>query len=80
MARHNDIDRASALLEGVQGWSIKSFSRSGGTKFNPQKANNSTTRKRKDKRRCSNYNKHNGKCYKLKCTCMGSSDCASYSE
>lgn len=61
MARHKDIDRASALLEGTQGWSITGYQRSG---------------KRRNKRSYIYHQK--GYCKKLKCECMGSSDCSSY--
>lgn len=65
MARHKDIDRASALLEGSQGWHI----------INPKKT---TTGTRRDKRSCLYYNSKNKKCSYLRGYCMGSSDCSVY--
>ncbi len=62
MAKHKDIDRASALLDGTQGWHIIDTK----TQHN----------KRRNKRSCLYYK--NGHCMKLKCTCMGSSECSAY--
>ena len=64
MAHHKDIDRASARLEGAQGWHIINTTR-------PHTTN------KKDKRSCIYYNK-NKTCSYLKCYCMGSSDCSAY--
>lgn len=63
MAHHKDINRASALLEGTQGWSIKN-------------AKTQQTKNKRNKRSCVYYQKEH--CSKLDCVCMGSSDCASY--
>lgn len=62
MAQHKDIDKASALLEGTQGWHI---------------INTKTqTSKRRNKRICLYYK--DGRCIKLSCTYMGSSECSAY--
>lgn len=76
MARHKDIDRAHADFEG-HGFHIEYHREAVVTSSSrkPQKKHIATKR---DKRRCIHYNKNNKNCYKLKCACMGSSDCASY--
>ena len=62
MAKHKDINRASALLEGTQGWHV---------------INTKTQHaKRRNKRNCIYYK--NEYCLKLRCICMGSTDCSSY--
>jgi len=62
MAKHKDINRASALLEGTQGWHMINASYSTG--------------KRKNKRGCMYYNKNY--CTYLKCVCHGAGNCMSY--
>lgn len=66
--RHKDIDRASALLEGVQGWHITGRKRTG---------------KRKDKIRCRHYVKGVNGCklnHNRIGNCVGVSSCVSYHE
>ena len=63
MARHHDIDRAAAKLEGVQGWSIKQVTR--------------ISTKRKDKRGCVHYVKSAGSC-DLGVSCLGAGSCPKY--
>lgn len=69
MARHNDISRAHALLEG-EGWHIEGRS---------QKRTSKPTGK--DKRRCKYYNKEDKSCKKLdKYPCVGVRKCPTYRE
>lgn len=69
MAKHKDIDRASALLEGVQGWHIEN-------------APYQRKTDRPDKRRCIFYDKISKTCtYNKKISkCNGSSNCITYRE
>ncbi len=69
MAKHKDIDKASALLEGVQGWHIENI---------PYQRKTD----RPDKRRCIFYDKSNKTCtYNKKISkCTGSSNCIAYRE
>lgn len=69
MARHNDISRAHALLEG-EGWHIESYS---------QKHTNKPTGK--DRRKCKYYDKKNKNCEKLNYSpCVGVCKCPIYRE
>ena len=69
MARHNDISRAHALLEG-EGWHIERRS---------QKRTSKPTGK--DRRRCINYNKEGKTCKKLhNSPCVGVRKCSTYHE
>lgn len=78
MARHNDISRAHALLEG-EGWHLEYHPESVIKSHKPKSVKKKAIVKhKKDKRSCIHYNRSNKSCYKLKCTCMGSSDCSSY--
>lgn len=80
MARHNDISRAHALLEG-EGWHIENHPESIVKSSKRKKAKKkSITKHKRDKRSCIHYNKSNKTCYKLKCICAGSSDCSSYKD
>ena len=65
MARHKDISRAHALLEG-EGWHI--------VNVGSQRRTN-----RKNKRRCVHYNKTLKTC-KISSFCVGSSNCGKYRE
>ena len=68
LAHHRDINRASALLEGVQGWHITGRKRTGN---------------RKDKRRCKHYAKSMNGCnlnHNRVNSCVGAGNCASYHE
>lgn len=66
MARHNDISRAHALLEGVN-WHI-------------EKLGNQNTTGRRDKRRCIFYEKSNKFCEDNNKKCPGSTNCFMYRE
>lgn len=69
MAQHKDIDRASALLEGVQGWHIE---------YHPESiSNNDKKCKRRSRGKCMYYCK--GTCNYAHAACMGVS-CGAYSE
>ena len=76
MARHRDISWAAAKLEG-EGWHIE-YHREAVVTSSSRKPKKKHIPTKRDKRRCIHYNKRNKSCYKLKCACMGSSDCASY--
>lgn len=69
MKKHKDIDRASALLEGTQGWIIKHI---------PNSSTNSNYKKtRRSRKKCVNYS--SGFCKYANAICMGV-DCGSYYE
>lgn len=76
MTRYNDISNAHAQLEG-EGWHIEHHKESI-VVLNSKKTKKKHIATKRDKRRCIYYNKKNKHCYKLKCICMGSSDCISY--
>ena len=76
MARHRDISKAHARLEG-EGWHIE-YHREAVITSSSKKPKKKHIPTKRDKRRCIHYNKTNKSCYKLKCSCMGSGDCASY--
>lgn len=69
MSHHKDINRVSALLEGVQGWHIEN-------------APYQRKTDRKDKRRCIFYDKINRTCTHKKriSYCKSSSKCTIYRE
>lgn len=69
MAKHKDIDKASALLSGTS-WYIESSHQ------NKRKTN------RPDKRRCKYYDKDKKMCYhdKRYTICVSSSECGCYRE
>ena len=69
MARHRDLNRASSLLEGSQGWIIENHSEAI-TDPNKKKT-------RRTKKKCVYHN--DGLCTYAHATCMGV-DCGSYSE
>ena len=64
MARHRDIERAHAKLEGTS-WHIETLLRQ-------------STGSKKDKRNCIYYQKASKKCEYLGSYCMGSGDCSHY--
>lgn len=74
MARHNDINRAAALLDGVQGWSIKTYTKA----KTKQKSGIAHKPLRKNRRRCLYFNKLTERCGKSKTLCVGSSKCTMY--
>lgn len=68
MARHKDLNRASSLLEGSQGWIIENH---------PEAITDPNKKKtRRTKKKCVYYN--NGFCNHAHALCMGVS-CGSYS-
>lgn len=78
MARHRDISNAHSRLEG-EGWHIEYHREAIATSSSRKYKKKKITTKR-DKRRCIHYNKDSGRCGKLKCFCMGSTDCLSYKD
>lgn len=69
MARHRDLNKAHALLEGAQGWIIENH---------PEAITNPNKKcTRRSKKKCI-YHK-NGFCNYAHASCMGV-DCGSYSE
>lgn len=76
MARHRDISKAHAKFEG-EGWHIE-YHREAVVTSSSRKPKKNNKPKRKNRRNCIHFNKIDKSCYKLKCACMGSSDCASY--
>lgn len=69
MKKHKDIDRASALLEGTQGWIIERL---------PNSSINPSQKKTKRSRgKCVNYSR--GICKYANALCMGV-NCGSYYE
>ena len=69
MARHRDINRASSLLEGAQGWIIENH---------PEAVTDPNKKQtRRSKKKCAYH--HTGFCNYARTSCMGV-DCGSYSE
>lgn len=69
MARHRDLNRASSLLEGSQGWIIENH---------PEAVTDPNKKKtRRSKKKCKNHK--DGFCTYAHAPCMGV-DCGSYSE
>ena len=78
MARHRDISKAHARLDGEE-WHIE-YHKEAIVTSNSRKTKKKKIPTKRDKRRCIHYNKDSGQCGNLKCFCMGSSGCISYSD